>query len=138
MDHKIDIQDLIGKPFVSGGRGPQGYDCWGLVMEVFRRYGITLRDYRIDASDTASITAAADMDVLNGGDAGSWKNVTSYNEPEPPRLVTFQIKEPGKVNHVGAYIGEGRVIHVLERKLVCIERIRKYQNFIEGIYEFKK
>ena len=31
--------DLIGVPFVDGGRDKNGLDCWGLVKEAFRRQG---------------------------------------------------------------------------------------------------
>lgn len=31
-----------GKPFAWGGRGPQAYDCSGLIWAAYRRAGITL------------------------------------------------------------------------------------------------
>ena len=35
----IRLDDLIGLPFIDGGRDPAvGFDCWGLSTEVFRRY----------------------------------------------------------------------------------------------------
>lgn len=37
-----DLNDLIGRPFVRGGRGPDGFDCWGLVLEVRRRLRLPL------------------------------------------------------------------------------------------------
>jgi len=36
----IDVSDLIGKPWSWGARGPDAYDCFGLLIEVSRRYGI--------------------------------------------------------------------------------------------------
>jgi len=36
----IDYTDLIGKPWVWGARGPDAYDCFGLLKEVMRRLGI--------------------------------------------------------------------------------------------------
>lgn len=130
-----DFSDLIGRPFVNGGRGP-GYDCWGLTMEAFRRYGIELTDYKIDAGDEKAANATASTDILNAGPGGRWKKIIFCIEP--PCLVTFQFKEPGVVTHVGTYIGRGRILHVLENKNVCVERALKYQNFIEGYYEYKK
>jgi hypothetical protein len=37
-----EFNDLIGRPFVRGGRGPHAFDCWGLVLEVRRRLGLAL------------------------------------------------------------------------------------------------
>jgi cell wall-associated NlpC family hydrolase len=44
------INDLIGKPFVMGARGPDAYDCWGLVREVMQRMrpGLALPDWASD------------------------------------------------------------------------------------------
>jgi len=42
------VQDLIGKPYQRGARGPDAYDCWGLCVEVYRRGGIDLPDFRED------------------------------------------------------------------------------------------
>lgn len=35
---------VLGAPFVWGGRGPDSYDCWGLVVEVYRRMGRPILD----------------------------------------------------------------------------------------------
>jgi cell wall-associated NlpC family hydrolase len=40
----MEVLDLLNKPYKLNGRGPDSYDCWGLVMEVYRRLGITLLD----------------------------------------------------------------------------------------------
>ena len=55
------LNDLIGGRFVNGGRSvAKGLDCWGLVMEVFRRYGVELPDFTVDAF------ACIAIDVLAG------------------------------------------------------------------------
>ena len=39
----MNYTDLIGVPFVNRGRDKNtGFDCYGLVKEVFRRYGYTI------------------------------------------------------------------------------------------------
>lgn len=45
MTDRSICQDLIGIPFADLGRGPDAYDCWGLVVEVSRRLGKRLPDY---------------------------------------------------------------------------------------------
>lgn len=41
------VQDLIGKPYAHGARGPAAFDCWGLCAEVYRRGGVELPDYSV-------------------------------------------------------------------------------------------
>lgn len=37
------LNDLVGAPFVWGGRGESGgYDCWGLTVEVLRQMGVNI------------------------------------------------------------------------------------------------
>ena len=36
------FDDLIGKPYAENGRGPDGFDCYGLCMWVCRKIGIEL------------------------------------------------------------------------------------------------
>lgn len=33
----VDVNDLIGKPWRLGARGPDAFDCWGLTREVLQR-----------------------------------------------------------------------------------------------------
>jgi cell wall-associated NlpC family hydrolase len=35
-----DLNDLIGRPYRFGARGPDAFDCWGAVLEVRRRLGL--------------------------------------------------------------------------------------------------
>lgn len=41
-----DYKDLIGKPFKDIGRGPDFYDCWGIVLFLYSKAGIVLADYK--------------------------------------------------------------------------------------------
>lgn len=51
--------DLIGKPFEKGGRGPNGFDCWGLVYwRYLTHYGIKLPDYFIEPEDHLAVCKA--------------------------------------------------------------------------------
>ena len=40
----IEINDLIGTPYRDHGRDAAGYDCYGLAIEVARRFGYKLND----------------------------------------------------------------------------------------------
>jgi len=46
----MDINEFIGLPYREGARGPEAYDCYGVVMAVYRAgLGIELPDWYADA-----------------------------------------------------------------------------------------
>lgn len=119
--------DLIGKPFTDGGRGPDTYDCYGLASEIFRRYGVDLPEYSICCEDASSINAAID------GNRKTW--VRCEDEPPVPSMVVMRLGSEW-CNHTGVYIGHGQFIHTRERIGVHIDRIDaiNWRHRIEGIY----
>ncbi|TYC77202.1 C40 family peptidase [Streptomyces sp. CB01881] len=59
----------LGKPFVTAGNGPNGYDCSGLVQQAFRRGGIDLP--RV-ANDQYAATTPVRASQLRRGDLLFW------------------------------------------------------------------
>ena len=52
----MDFTDLIGTPFANHGRDvKQGLDCYGVVREVYRRYGYDVPEYDADYKDMERI-----------------------------------------------------------------------------------
>ena len=79
----------VGKPYVWGGNGPDGFDCSGLVVYAARKaLGLTMP--RV-AADQAFAGVHVDFANLTPGDLVFYAN-------------TYQ---PG-ISHVGIYIGDGR------------------------------
>lgn len=84
-------QDQLGKPFVWGGNGPDGYDCSGLTQQSFRRAGISLP--RI-ADEQYSATTPVSASRMQRGDLLFW----SYDG------------SVGGIHHVAIYLGGNRYI----------------------------
>lgn len=120
------IADLIGKEFLDGGRGPDHYDCWGLVAEVFRRFGIQVPDYKI------SCEAKTEINGQINSERKKWERCTG--EIPVPALVVFM--ENGICNHTGIHIGNKQFIHARERTGVAIENMDSviWKKRIEGVY----
>ena len=124
MDFVYD--DLIGIPFVDGGRDAKsGLDCWGLVKEAFRRQGCEVPDYHISAIEAADI-------------AGTMKRQEDdwirLDGPRVGCLVLLRLTPWLWANHVGIYVGDGRFLHAYLPTGVCVDRLRRWQSRIVGYY----
>ena len=51
----VAVDDLIGKPYEGGGRGPDSYDCYGLVVEVESRMGRRVPDVGVPSTRASMI-----------------------------------------------------------------------------------
>jgi cell wall-associated NlpC family hydrolase len=53
---------LVGAPFVWGGRGPDGYDCWGLIRAATDMLGLPVPpDYTTQTQACATKTIEAEL-----------------------------------------------------------------------------
>ncbi|MFE9246804.1 C40 family peptidase [Nocardiopsis sp. NPDC006938] len=78
----------VGKPYVWGGTGPNGYDCSGLTQAAWARAGVNL--------------PRTTYDQINAGQRVSWEN------KQPGDLLFFYGPNP---SHVGLYAGDGVMVH---------------------------
>lgn len=82
----------IGTPYVWGGNSlTGGVDCSGLVQQVYKHFGITL--------------PRVTYDQIGEGKAVGLKGL------RPGDLVFFDTKPGGGPDHVGIYMGDGKMIH---------------------------
>jgi len=105
-----DHLDLIGKPFERGARGPDAFDCWGLVLEMYRRAGV-------NAPDFASPGTVEAIAHLIEGQVGEWHRV----DPRTPGAVLL-FRVDGVGAHVGLSLGSDKFLHCIEPVGVCRER----------------
>ncbi len=82
----------LGKPYVWGGTGPDGFDCSGFVYFVLNQVLGGGFPRSLEAQAVSGV--AVDPDHLQPGD-----------------LVFFQNTYKWGLSHVGIYIGNGRFIH---------------------------
>ncbi|WP_052433002.1 C40 family peptidase [Streptacidiphilus carbonis] len=84
-------QAQLGKPYVWGGNGPNGYDCSGLIQQAFLRVGLRLPRLAVDQYRATRPIAATD---LRAGDLLFWSSSSRVSG----------------IHHVALYLGSGRYI----------------------------
>lgn len=120
--------DLIGIPFRFGGRSRDGIDCWGLVIEVYRRLGIEVED--ID--DYGALTPEVVAPELEAAVAPAWRQVV---EPfEPYDVLTFDTLDGGAVTHCAVWVGAGRMLHAIEKLGVILTPLSYMRGRFLGAY----
>ena len=126
----VDINTLVGVPFVSEGRSSVlGMDCWGLTMEVFKRHGVELPDFTVDAFAFKRIGQLVD------GAIGEpmWEEVVEPTDSDVPLVVLMKM-HPQYITHAGVLIKGGRVIHALQGAGVIISKVAVLKKTIVGYY----
>jgi cell wall-associated NlpC family hydrolase len=119
-----EISELIGTPFAYGGRGPDQFDCYGLVKHLYERRGARLPDYR-SPSDQNRIGA------LMAGALTLWEPCDRV----PGAVVVFRIM--GRVSHCGIVVDDDRFIHTWEGSGgVCIERLSEWEKRVHGFVRY--
>lgn len=121
----VDYAALIGAPFEYGGRGPEKFDCYGLVMHIFKQnHDCEIPDFR-SSIDQAINTAKFSIGLQN------WRVVPR----EPGTAVLFRI---GKyISHCGYMIDDLQMIHTWQDSGgVVIERLRAWQQRTVGFYRY--
>lgn len=122
--------DLLGVPYLEGGRTKAGLDCWGLILELFRRKGVVIPDvFTPRNSDLAQALTAGDPDWL--ALMGGWRKV---GEPAQGRIVGF-LRPEG--HHAGYLIEDRRVLHAVRGHGVIVTRLDRapWGQSIVGFYE---
>ena len=120
----INYVDLIGVPFAYGGRGPKKLDCYGLVMEMHRRKGVSLPDFGF-ADDQALIQS------MMGATMPQWREI----EAREGAVVLIRVGRYAA--HVGYMIDKSQMLHTWENSGgVSVVRADRWKQRIVGFYEY--
>lgn len=97
----------VGLPFEDGGRGPEAFDCWGVVVSVYRaELGIELPTYgEISARDLMRVTRA----MQAGQEAECWRPV---NDPREFDVVVMRLTTRSFPGHVGVMVDAKNMLHI--------------------------
>ncbi len=101
----VNFVDLIGVRYKSHGRSNKdGYDCYGLVIEVEKRLGHNLVDidYEVSGEETLMENTSEMLRQLRA-------YTEETDEQEFGNIILFL--ENGKAVHIGVILEDGKFIH---------------------------
>jgi cell wall-associated NlpC family hydrolase len=128
----LNVTDLIGIPYVRNGSDLNGFDCFSLVQEVYRRIG----------KEIPNINFPEEIALISElGEEKKDELTDKIDSPEPYCLVTFRTVGDF-VSHIGVVLEDcNTFIHTTKRKNVTVEKLdsmlwkqkvkefRKWKNF---------
>lgn len=126
---KVDLSDLIGRPYKNFARGPDCYDCWGIIIEVGKRFGVVIHDY--------CISPVNNSEIIKQYNIHSSDYLIVKDNLQPADIIMFKRTDGGL--HFGIVIDDKQFIHTLEGLGVHICRLnhRFYKSLIHSFYRVK-
>lgn len=104
MNAESYINDVIGKPWVNRAEGPNEFDCWGLVLDSFRK---------VDNVELPQLSGYADKACKTGKAASEALLSDAYIKCEPQDGAIMVAIFNGMIVHVGRCLCGG-VLHTAE------------------------
>jgi cell wall-associated NlpC family hydrolase len=125
----IDTQKYLHKKYKFNGRGEEGYDCLGLMLEILRDNGINLPngDGREIDENWQEKKPQRFIEGLS-----NYFNQINFEDRQPLDVVVFLIY--GIPRHSGVVIDDYRFIHITENSKVHISKLPKWKNRIHSIW----
>ena len=124
--------DLIGIPYLDGGRTRTGMDCWGPPIIVWKEQkGIELPDFVYESSSDS-----LEIEQIILSQIGFF---TRVNSPQEFDLAAFRIPVGGPLCHVGIMVDKERFLHAHKGINSCIESAftQPWSRRLDGFYRPK-
>lgn len=121
----------LGIPFKDNGRSMDGFDCWGLVKELYHEYHrVILPDFLYDEAteDTVALFFVNELSVKQ-----VWEKVV----PQEGSIAVFQIA--GLIRHTGFMVNDTQFIHTISGTETVIESIQglRWSGRFKGCYKWQ-
>lgn len=127
------IDDLLGVRFKNHGRSiEEGFDCYGLAIEVSKRLGHTLIDLWYKKSDEETFAMNVDSICKK-----MCEEIEETDEQELGNLILFADNE-GRMVHIGVILEEDLFIHTVPNGGVMVTRIDSYHRKQWKVYRWRQ
>lgn len=116
----INVNDLIGIKFKNCGRSKDGYDCYGLAIEVSKRFGHELTDvfYEKSCGETFYQNAESVIKKMSS-------SLIESEERDAGNIVVF-FDRKNRMTHIGVMLEDDRFIHCSEIYGVTVCKLDEY------------
>lgn len=95
--------EYIGKKWVSGAKGPEEFDCWGMVQHWFKEnLGQDLPDFPATAEDVLAVART----FRDEQKAPQWKELSGG-----VKNCIVAMGKNSKITHAGVYLGDNLILH---------------------------
>lgn len=125
MSHAGDLEwinDYVGVPYLENGRDRDGWDCWGLVLAVYReRLALELPDWRWAPPYTALEKLRAFEEGVDQAD----ELVAELEAPE--EFALGLVRAERRAHHIGIAVGGG-VLHAQRYGGTVWEPLARWQS----------
>lgn len=129
----MNVGDLVGKPFEDGGRGPDAFDCWGLVRFAYHQFlDIDLVDYNISAYSSSMV------DHKIRCHRKEWQRV-EVPKPFDVVLMSLDPLDGRFITHAGFCLNACQFMQCIEKHGVIVSRFRDifWESKIRGVYRWQ-
>ena len=121
---KEEIKKLIGCKYKVHGRSrEEGFDCYGIDIEVYKIHDMYLPDVNYENPEEYERVFV---------EAQSKVAYTKIERPCELAIIVFRVR--GEPTHTGIYLGNGLFIHSTRNKGVIVEPLHRWRNRVEGYY----
>ena len=127
------VSRWVGLPFEMGGRGPDAFDCWGLLRAV-------LLEIHGRAPETPSVapsdpTDRGAMEATFAATRPAWRPVAP-EDAEVGDAIAFRLL--GRPVHCGVVVARDRFLHARQGFLSAIDRWSspRWARRVEGFYRW--
>lgn len=110
------IESLIGKPWRLGARGPEAFDCYGLVVWIYR----TQLGKRLDSLESLNVADLASVLRAVESQDRHWRELA-----KPEHLCLVGMSTHTRIHHVGVWLDfeGGKVLHAMEGGTVVAQKV---------------
>jgi len=125
-------EKYLSVPYKDRGRSlDEGFDCYGLVMDIARTYLNTeLPDPYYDLSNST----AEDTLIENG--MHDWVEKINISDIQPFDFVMIRGFASKLGTHIGVYVGSDTVLHAAKPRVLA-HRLSRLSKYIIGVYRLK-
>lgn len=121
------VNSVVGKPWVNRAEGPDEFDCWGLVIDSFRKLdGIELPQISGYVDPECKTSVAANEAIISG----------NYETCKPHDGAIMTAYYGGKLVHVGRCLCGG-VVHASEGLGVKFNSYRAIESTNQKVEYYK-